>query len=235
MAVYACSDLHGMYGLYQQIKNFLKPEDKVYCLGDCADRGPQGWRIITEVYNDPQWIYLKGNHEDMLAKAIITYYGNDYSRDYELLCCNGGDITYQDWGSSTQWDKDWGLKLISLPYKTEYNNTNGQKILLSHSGYNPRLEEERSKPYSEHDFIWNRNHIATSLWCGQENEYVVHGHTPVALARKGRNRPEYLRAETYCNGHKINIDCGAFFTGVACLLDLDTFEEYYFYDEPLKI
>ena len=36
MSVFACSDLHGMFNLYKQIKNFLKPEDKVYCLGDCG-------------------------------------------------------------------------------------------------------------------------------------------------------------------------------------------------------
>ena len=235
MSTYACSDLHGMYGLYQQIKSFLKPDDVVYCLGDCADRGPQGWKIITEVYNDPQWIYLKGNHEDMLAKAIITYYGQDWSEDYELLCYNGGGITYQSWGEDTNWDKTWGIKLKTLPYKTEYINTNNQRILLSHSGYNPVPESERSKPYVENDFIWNRNHIATGKWLGQPDEYIVHGHTPVLFAKMGRYKPELLRAETYCNDHKINIDCGAFFSGVACLLDLDTFEEYYFYDEPLKM
>ena len=60
MNVYACSDLHGMYDLYQQIKDFIKPEDIVYCLGDCGDRGPDGWQIITEIINNPQWIYLYG-------------------------------------------------------------------------------------------------------------------------------------------------------------------------------
>lgn len=41
MAVYALSDLHGYLDLYKQIKEFLKPEDKVYFLGDAGDRGPQ--------------------------------------------------------------------------------------------------------------------------------------------------------------------------------------------------
>lgn len=36
MSIYAVSDLHGMYELYQKISDFLKPEDKVYCLGDCG-------------------------------------------------------------------------------------------------------------------------------------------------------------------------------------------------------
>lgn len=32
----------------------------------------------------------------------------------------------------------------------------------------------------------------------------------------------------YCNNHKVNIDCGAFFTGKTVLLDLDTFDEHIF-------
>lgn len=53
MSVYAVSDLHGMFNLYKQIKNFLKPEDKVYCLGDCGDRGPASWETIHAVASDP--------------------------------------------------------------------------------------------------------------------------------------------------------------------------------------
>ena len=36
--VFACSDLHGMMSLYKQIKDFLKPDDIVYFLGDASDR-----------------------------------------------------------------------------------------------------------------------------------------------------------------------------------------------------
>lgn len=236
MNVYACSDLHGMYDLYQQIKDFIKPEDIIYCLGDCGDRGPDGWKIITEIINNPQWIYLKGNHEDMLAKAIKSNHKDFcFSEEQELLYYNGGRKTYENWEINTNWDTSWGNKLSNLPYKTNYVNTFGNTILLSHSGYNPKPEEERSKPYTEHDFLWNRNHMKTSVWCGKENEYIVHGHTPTPFAQKGRNRPDLLRIENYCEGHKINLDLASWYTGVACLFNLDTFEEHYFYTEPLKI
>lgn len=36
MSMYVCSDLHGMYDIYEQILDYIKPEDKVICLGDCA-------------------------------------------------------------------------------------------------------------------------------------------------------------------------------------------------------
>lgn len=32
----------------------------------------------------------------------------------------------------------------------------------------------------------------------------------------------------YCNDHKVNIDCGSFFTGQTVLLNLDTFDEHIF-------
>ena len=43
MAVYAVSDLHGCLEAYKTIKRILRPDDIVYCLGDCGDRGPQPW------------------------------------------------------------------------------------------------------------------------------------------------------------------------------------------------
>ena len=234
MSVYAVSDLHGMYDLYAKIKDFLKPDDIVYCLGDCGDRGPDGWRIIKEIYNDPQWIYLKGNHEDMLAKAIKFYYNYDYSEAYELLCYNGGSKTYEDWGKDTQWDKQWANKLAELPVTATYDSASGLTILLSHSGYNPIPEEERSKPYTDHDFIWNRNHMSTGKWLGKDNEVIVHGHTPVRYSHKARNHQQMLEIDQYCEGHKIDIDCASWYTGVSCLLDLDTLKATYFYTAPLK-
>ena len=70
MSVYAVSDLHGMYSLYEKICAKLNPEDKVIFLGDAGDRGPNGWKLIRVILDNSQWIYLKGNHEDMLIKAI---------------------------------------------------------------------------------------------------------------------------------------------------------------------
>ena len=57
MSVYAVSDLHGYLDNYYKIKKMLKPEDKVFCLGDCGDRGPDSWATIKAVYQDPQFIY----------------------------------------------------------------------------------------------------------------------------------------------------------------------------------
>ena len=51
MSTYAFSDIHGNMALFKTIQEFLKDDDICYCLGDCADRGPDGWAIIKEAIN----------------------------------------------------------------------------------------------------------------------------------------------------------------------------------------
>lgn len=99
MSIYAVSDLHGYLDLYKQIKAFLKPEDKVIFLGDAGDRGPQPWETIKAIAADPQWTYLMGNHEHMLAGAMCEYledirterflkeYPKVYNIQYAGSCC----------------------------------------------------------------------------------------------------------------------------------------------------
>ena len=73
MATYCFSDLHAQYDLWLQIKDFLKPEDTVYCLGDCVDRGPVGLDILNEVLETPNITLLCGNHEDFIDKLENGY------------------------------------------------------------------------------------------------------------------------------------------------------------------
>ena len=68
--IYVCSDLHGCFDLYEQINNFILPDDTVIFLGDAIDRGPYSYETMEAIRTNPQWIYLKGNHEAMLEDAI---------------------------------------------------------------------------------------------------------------------------------------------------------------------
>lgn len=231
MSVYAVSDLHGMFNLYKQIKNFLKPEDKVYCLGDCGDRGPASWETIHTVASDPQFIYIKGNHEDMLVKAIDEYAKYEsYGRAFDLLAANGGGNTFEMWlacGAKLGWKK----YLKELPTYAEYKNKDGIKIMLCHAGFTPGYDMP-----VEADLLWDRDHFYDDSL--EDNAICVHGHTPIPLMIErcpdlikwfGASESSYEDgAFWYCNNHKVNIDCGAFFTGKTVLLDLDTFDEHIF-------
>ena len=235
MKVYAVSDLHGMYDLYKQIKEFIQPDDIVYCLGDCGDRGPDSWATIKAVYDDPHFTYLKGNHEDMLIKAMRDNLKDEmhgFGHNLSVLSSNGGRKTFDSWREESLDDKkEWFTRLLKLPTTAEYVNASGKKILMSHAGYNPGYEE------CWRDYIWDREHIYDP-WDGTEDEIILHGHTPFVYMSdayeiedpQAEEMPgdKPIHACWYAGHHKCCIDAGAFFTQQTILLDLDTFEEHYF-------
>lgn len=109
MNKYAISDLHGRYDLYEKVCEYLKPDDIVYFLGDACDRGPEGWKLLKAIYNNPQWNYLMGNHEHMLKEAMKEYRGIEnfyYESPIELCLYNGGLETLNGWieeGAPEEW------------------------------------------------------------------------------------------------------------------------------------
>lgn len=229
MSIYACSDLHGCLYFYDAIKNFIQPEDTVYVLGDCGDRGPEPWETIKAVYNDPQFIYLKGNHEDMLVAAMKKYFNklsfqSEYSHEYNLCRANGGEGTYKGWLAEDIKEKEkWYKALKNLPLSAEYVNKDGVRIFMSHSGADEYASDE--------DLLWSRDHFFH--WTS-DYDLIVHGHTPIPLMDdefkfyEKNHVPLEVGAYWYERNRKVNIDCGAVWTGHTVLLDLDTFDEQIF-------
>lgn len=239
---YAISDLHGAYDIYEQVCVKLDPSDTVIFLGDAGDRGYGGWELIKAIYNNPQWIYIKGNHEQLAVNALKEYrdipprnveeavFHGRYTENY-LWEINGGSITFEQFIEDGK-DFSWIEKLENLPLIQTYVNKNGDIIHLSHAGFNPDSEEKCR------DYLWDRNHFFYNKWSGKDNEYIVHGHTPIDIMLRKMHIHNYEfkpQACMYCDDHKINIDSGTFYTGYSVLLDLDTFDEYPFYDRTGRI
>ena len=249
MSVYACSDLHGMLHFYKVIKEHLKPGDKVYFLGDAGDRGPHPWETIKAVIDDPQFIYIYGNHEDMLVQALCDYIHDGCPNYYslQLLGMNGGDQTFEEAIADPQL-KHYYSQLCKMPRIQEYENTAGERVILSHAGFTPWKEdffaddEEKKdiifrKPHPK-DLIWDRDHFLDD-WTAEDcvDCYIVHGHTPIPYildtidpaCQMGEIKPGAL---WYDSGRKCCIDCGAVFTGQCVLLNLDTWDEEIFQSDP---
>ena len=228
MSVYAISDLHGHYEIYEKVKQLLKPEDKVYCLGDCGDRGPRNFETIAAVYQDPQWTYIKGNHEDMLVKALLeAKEASLYTPCLMSLLNNGGNKTFDEFTSLSNEEQDmWITRLSNLPRQLTYVNENGRIIHLTHAGYTPPIENNP-------DLLWDRTHFYDPWPDKFHTHIIVHGHTPVQyLATRLNNLLGTNFADNdphgavkYCNNHKIDIDGGIYRYGYAILLNLDTFEQ----------
>lgn len=232
MSVYAITDLHGRYDLYEQVKAFLKPEDKVYFLGDAADRGPDGWKLIKAILNDSQFIYLKGNHEELLSDAMDEYWHSD-GRSTEWLqhlISNGGEKTFTDWlidGAKRSYIKI----LDNLPFCAEYTNVEGKLIWLSHSGSPPFKNHQNQNVMVERLALWDREHCWVPTWGDEDLDMIiVHGHTPIPYFFE-----DYADVEIepgalwYCQDHKVCLDNASFATGYTCLFDLDTYDEHIFY------
>lgn len=235
MATYACSDLHGMLHFYKAIKDILKPEDTVYFLGDAGDRGPHPWECIKAIMDDPQFIYIKGNHEDMLIKAM----GHGYGSAWSLLRSNGGKKTCEQAMEEPDW-KEWKVRLINLPTKATYVNTQGETVYLSHAGLTPSTNHQGMMRWScDEDLIWDRDHFLDK-WPEDEmfqKAIVVHGHTPIPYLLDEIDPTCQMQdiepgALWYADGKKCCIDCGAVFTGTCVLLNLDTWDEEIFCSDP---
>ena len=127
--IFYFTDVHGCYDLYRAAM-------------DACDRGEDGYRIMKELLDNPQVIYLMGNHEDMFVNAAISIKQNyksilkeenitrylhecfdpDSEQAYVRLALNnGGFTTLKDWmldGMPT----NIIANLINLPVTFTYEN-----------------------------------------------------------------------------------------------------------------
>ena len=228
MINWACADLHGCLDAYKKIKEFIKPDDKVYCLGDCGDRGPEPWNTIKAVATDPQFIYIKGNHEDMLVKAAREVFNFDYDpycHHQRVLASNGGADTLERLLGEESPER-WVSHLAKLPTHIIYTNPKGQEIFLCHAGCSFWKDEEFTLPSAD-TLLWDRLHYFDNAKLLNDT-IVVHGHTPMKYIASDLNIPLTAEALKYANGKKYCIDAGTCFNGLSILLNLDTFESIMF-------
>ena len=239
MARYVFSDLHAQTNLWEQIKNYIKKDDELICLGDCVDRGPGGITILQEVLADPRITMLRGNHEDFII-----------NNDDHMWYLNGGNGTKEAIEALTDVERQKLIKkLKSLPDLIEIDNIEGKHLVLCHAGTDPwRTRRDLELMGRKDPYVWDRRHIHGDWSSDPEfkDTYVIHGHTPVTaepalikwmdprLPGDENYDPEYTpRISRYCRGHKICIDMGCFYTGRTCLFNIDTFEAIYFESEDI--
>ena len=236
MGVYAISDLHGNYELWIKVKEWLKPSDKLFCLGDNIDRGNDGIKIVQDMINRENTTVLLGNHEDMLIDYLPG--SIKYNEISALWFRNGGQPTFD---AIKKMSKEEQLDLLEFfrncPKRIEFINDNKQTIILCHAGFTPGQEEAaqflfRRGKAGEY-LLWNRDHFSDIFTSIDErynkNTYVVFGHTPVDYLIPEKILIDHgYRVYVSAMGHKIDIDLGAAWSNQTCLLDLNTLKPIYF-------
>ena len=136
--VYYFTDIHGQYALFSAIRNWCKqqdPECMIIFGGDAADRGECGYAIMKELINDPNIVYLYGNHEDLFVNAAKHYARNKKytmqeignimamtsNEDMLIYKVNEGYSTFRDWALDGA-NSDFIERIRCLPRTFSYEN-----------------------------------------------------------------------------------------------------------------
>ena len=219
------ADLHGNYNLWTAIKNYYGPKDTLIFLGDACDRGPDGIKIMKEMFKDSRVIYILGNHEQMLLEYIQDGIEQSLITSMELITYNGSLKTLRDYQNLNPIEQN---KLIqNLKEKTKnyyiYINKEKKNFFLSHAGIDINTINE----IDNKKLLWDREHIKSNkIWDNKYKYwYIVHGHTPVQIIQPNKVIPEIYR---YYNNHKIDIDMGTPSSKKIAVLGLDTLQVKYF-------
>jgi serine/threonine protein phosphatase 1 len=213
IAIYAVGDVHGCLDQLLSLERAIVADGKnlpgrkiIIMLGDYVDRGPASSQVIDHLLAPPpagfERIFLAGNHEvvmldyidgrlgladwmSMGAAATLLSYGIDHDRLVQI------------YRSSRQIDEVIRKTipaahiafLRSLPILIE-----AKRFIFVHAGIRPEVDLERQSDY-DLAFIRSEFYERAHLL----KKYVVHGHTPVAEAKR--------------DGMRVNIDTGAVFGG----------------------
>ena len=195
--VYCSSDWHGSWDPAYKVLDFLEPDDKLFYLGDFADRGKDGVKIIQTLMKRPNTNFVLGNHDEFILQNIknIEKETDEFldldpwniSNDLNLWMMNGGGSTFGDISRLSKEERYEIYTFIrNIPLMLYYDSPLGHSVILEHAGYSPFIMPKRT-----HDSLWDREHFYDD-WeddktieiredgkeLTAENTYLVHGHTP---------------------------------------------------------
>ena len=226
--IFLTSDIHGHYSMFEELLDKIKltKKDLLIILGDSCDRGPKTYELYKKYYDLEKEGYnikhLRGNHEDMLIKAMESgdndhWYRNGGEKTQKSFYNNSESkdtLTFEEWLEregikSIKWFVDW---LDRIPIMIS-----GKKNLFVHAAFDTTKSEDEQ----EHRFlIWDRNDFWTNNKTGKA---IYFGHTP---SKDGKIR-HYVN-DVHC------IDTGSYKNGIIACVELKTGKEIYIKDKENK-
>lgn len=144
---YVISDIHGCYNEYMELLNKIKfsDEDELYILGDAVDRGPEPIKVLKDIMNRQNVIFIIGNHDfimytlmrklavEITEENVDNYLVADDIPGYHLWLQDGGQVTAEQLRALSKEEKADILDYLSeaLLYGTiEYG---GKRYILVHA------------------------------------------------------------------------------------------------------
>jgi serine/threonine protein phosphatase 1 len=207
--LFAIGDVHGHFrelmGLYDRLVHAaeLEPErDTLVFLGDLVDGGPQTRDVVAwcmaMAEEHPHWVFLKGNHEDLLLDALV--YGGRVYGDFALWWRQGGRETAASYpdraapGATPLARARAGIPRAHLRWLHDRPHVHEtERHIFVHAGLRPGvpLAAQRLR-----EVLWIREEFLRSPddFGGKR---VVFGHTPL---REPLVRPNKLGLDTMVHG-----------------------------------
>jgi Calcineurin-like phosphoesterase len=210
--IYAIGDIHGCRDLLDRMIEAIRRDLAVYpvehaltvTLGDYVDRGPDSRGVVERFAKNPfptEFVALKGNHEDMLARFLRDpSIGDVWSRNGGLETLHSYGIDVGPLMRGRDYEPAAAAFEKALP-QTHLRFFASLRLCLSvgryffcHAGVRPGVPLTQQR---EQDLLWIRDEFLFDPT--DFGKIIVHGHTPTPEAEIRRNR--------------INVDTGAFITG----------------------
>ena len=224
--IYVMSDLHGFFEKYRKMLQTINlcKDDQLYILGDVVDRGPDGIKILMDVHERDNVIFLKGNHDDTAERLLNPLIcsseiikSSKYMEAMKAWISDGGYTTLQQFLLCNTEEQLTIMQILNSAKSYEEICVNESVYLLAHTVPDKELMIKKSS-LSEFDYLWGEPDYDEIYF---ENKILVTGHTPTELIA-----PSY-KGKIWMGNHHIAIDCGAAFGNSLGCLCLDTMEEFY--------
>ncbi|GLI35231.1 metallophosphoesterase family protein [Desulforhabdus amnigena] len=191
----AIGDIHGMIEKLEELleKIRITKDDTIILLGDYIDRGARSRSVIEKIMelqaSGYDLVPLKGNHEEMLLKALA--HRNSFEEAFWLE--NGGRATLASYGMGIPKKHIDFIKNLPLYHETASH-------FFVHAGVLPGFPPSES---DEEVMLWIRGEFVHSSY--DWGKKIVFGHTPFAAPALSHN--------------KIGIDTGCVYGGkLTCLI-----------------
>jgi len=174
-SVWVIGDIHGCNKTFNSLIELMKleQEDKIICIGDLVDRGPDSHGVLTTVFNNNNISSLKGNHEQIMDEALTgenknltDFWKNKIGGNQTLKSMPGSEI------EKVERAKKWLTFTRKFPSEIILN-----KFRLVHAGFREDIPINNN---SEDDRLRSRR-IFLSKKPLDPNRQIIVGHTPVQL------------------------------------------------------
>jgi len=182
----AFGDIHGFYKAAEAAIELSEKENATAVfLGDYIDRGPDSIKtiecLIEAKKKHPDWIFLRGNHEQMLLDLISGKHNPNTKYTVPSGSTSNNETTevFNEWKSlSEQFKKE----IVSFIEDTEFYYETDEWIFIHAPLKDSNIPIVKK---SRDELIWNYD--LNPIWQGKK---FIHGHAVVdklAMSNKGLN------------------------------------------------